>query len=130
MDRALEVRRLRGSARLGSGRLQVRLRWVGVNPRTGATWPDTWQDVFYGKGEDRRCGVNPSLLRDIRRLEDTKYGTKIGARSGRTVSGDGVIDGGPAHERGTGGESGVGDRGKRARDRGVGLLKGAASFGK
>ena len=109
VDRALEVRRLRGSARLGNGRLQVRLRWVGVNPRTGAAWPDTWQDVFYGEGEDRKCGVNPSLLRDIRRLEATKYGTKIGARTGRAISDDGEADGGgPAHEQGARGESGKG----------------------
>ena len=116
VDRALEVRRLRGSARLGSGRLQVRLRWVGVNPRTGASWPDTWQDVFYGEGDERRCGVNPSLLKDVRRLEAIKYGIQIGTRSERATGDVGVSDeGGPAHERGTGDECDLGVRGQRAR---------------
>ena len=100
---------------MGSGRLQVRLRWVGVNPRTGAAWPDTWQDVFYGEGEERRCGVNPSLLRDIRRLEATKYGTTIGASAGRAISDDGKADGGgPAREQGARGESDARVRGKQA----------------
>ena len=98
-------------------------------------WPDTWQDVFYGEGEERRCGVNPSLLRDIRRLEDVKYGTKIGARAGRMDGGDGVSDGGgPALVRGSEGESSVVARSKRSCSEGereivLHLTRGADGYG-
>ena len=88
VERVLEVRRPRGSARSQHAReLEARLRWVGNDPSTGAPWKDSWVPVrsaTVGAGGQQVMArmMTGELEREAVAMEKLKYGTV--ATGGRT----------------------------------------------
>ena len=79
IDRVMEVRRVYPAAGKGRRRyLEVRVRWKGLDPTTGAPWADSWSRL----SETRADGtivqlLNAAAAAEARRLEKIKYGAAV-----------------------------------------------------
>ena len=72
VDRVLEVRRVGEWPRR---RLEMRVRWAGVDPATHLPWADEWRPMTDESG----AVPNPALNGEARRMEARKFGTRLAA---------------------------------------------------
>ena len=76
MDKIAEVRWRRGGTRGRERRvMEVRLRWAGLDPRSGLPYRDSWAEAF-GRDEEGVMILNLELRRVAMAMERERFGVR------------------------------------------------------